>query len=129
MSDDTLNRIKKRINEIEKIGKEPAKNVKNPSEKKKYGEYQHFQSECMKKVDETNPNSSSRIGLITGREDAHSTEKMAMCSILWNKYRGMDNPTQGLMSELNQKLPKKTRNYEREKRSKLYDYPKGMWGM
>ena len=78
---------------------------KNPVHKsREYGSYQRFQSECMKKVDDTKPDSLSRIEVITGKEGIHSTERLAECSILWGKHRNLPNPIDGLMNDLNESV-------------------------
>ena len=101
MSEEKLNEIRERIRKIQSIGMtEPATTRAMKRETGKYGDYQHFQSECMKKVEPDNPNSPSRIEVITGQVGAHSTKRMALCSRLWKKYRGLPDPIDGLMKEL-----------------------------
>lgn len=99
-----LSDIEAKIKRIESIGSSSkpvkAQTQKNTSKPKAYGSYQKFQSECMKKVDNDKPDSLSRIETITGKEGIHSTERLAECSLLWGKYRNMDNPVDGLMNEL-----------------------------
>ncbi len=111
MSENKLDEIRKKIGKIEAIGtpiRQPTKKSA-PKSTREYGSYQHFQSECMKKVDDTKPDSLSRVEIITGKEGIHSTERLAQCSMLWGKYRNMDNPIDGLMNELStvQKKPDK----------------------
>lgn len=102
MSQKKLNEISKRIRQIENIyDKADIDNSKDETGKgRNYGSYQHFQSECMKKIDPANPDSPSRIEVISNKYGAHSTERMAQCSMLWKKYRGLDNPLKGLEKEL-----------------------------
>ena len=103
MSEKTLDEIQKKIRKIESIGtpvRQPAQKSARKSTRE-YGSYQHFQSECMKKVDETKPDSLSRVEAITGKEGIHSTERLVQCSLLWGKFRNMDDPVKGLMNELN----------------------------
>jgi len=101
MSEDTLNDIRDKIKKIESIGKPVKQTVQKTVPKTKaYGSYQHFQSECMKKVDNT-PDSPSRIEIITGQKGVHSTERLVQCSVLWGKYRNMPDPIDGLIKELN----------------------------
>lgn len=102
MSEEKLDEINKKIRKIEAIGtpvRQPAQ--KSVHKSREYGSYQHFQSECMRKVDETKPDSLSRVEAITGKEGIHSTERLVQCSLLWGKYRNLDDPVKGLMSELN----------------------------
>ena len=102
MSEEVLSEIQAKIKRIESIGKPvPQKTEKPVSKTKSYGSYQHFQSECMKKVDTDKPDSPSRIEVITGKAGIHSTERLAQCSRLWGKYRNMDDPIDGLINELN----------------------------
>ena len=107
MSEDILRGVNARIKQIESIGKPIRESSKKPtgSKPKAYGSYQHFQSECMKKVDDSQPDSLSRIEVITGKEGIHSTERLAECSILWGKHRNLANPIDGLMSELKESQP------------------------
>ena len=102
MSEDIIRGVNERIKQIESIGKLIRESSKKPTgnKPKAYGSYQHFQSECMKKVDETLPDSLSRIEVITGKEGIHSTERLAECSILWGKHRNLPDPINGLMNEL-----------------------------
>ncbi len=94
------------MSEKDKIKKIEA--FKQPIHKtKEYGSYQHFQSECMRKVDETKPDSPSRIEVITGEKGVHSTERLVQCSVLWGKHRNLDNPVNGLMNDLAKKMNKK----------------------
>ena len=107
MSENTLNEIQEKIKKIESIGTPVRQSAQKPIHKsREYGSYQHFQSECMKKVDETKPDSLSRIEVITGKEGIHSTERLAQCSLLWGEYRNMDNPIDGLMNELKKTVKK-----------------------
>jgi len=101
MSKDKLEEIRERISKIQSLGM-PIRTVRESKGRNddKYGDYQHFQSECMKKVEPDNPNSPSRIEVITGQVGAHSTKRMALCSRLWKKYRGLPDPIDGLMKEL-----------------------------
>lgn len=105
MSENSLSEIEAKIKRIESIGgsNKPVKSqTQNPvSKPKEYGSYQHFQSECMKKVDASKPDSPSRVEIITGKEGMHSTERLAECSILWGKHRNMEKPLDGLMNDLN----------------------------
>jgi hypothetical protein len=101
MSEEMLSEIQAKIKKIESIGKPVKPEVQKPiSKSREYGSYQHFQSECMKKVEESKPDSLSRIEAITGQEGIHSTERLAQCSMLWKKYRNLDDPIDGLMEEL-----------------------------
>jgi len=102
MSQDKLDEIRKRIEQIDKIGKTPqnSKETMHKRGEKTYGSYQHFQSECMQRIDPDDPNSPSRIEVITNQYGAHSTERMAQCSRLWKKKRSLPDPIQGLMEEL-----------------------------
>jgi hypothetical protein len=108
MSEERLDAVREKIRKIESIGTPVKQPVQKPIPKsREYGSYQHFQSECMQKVD-NKPDSPSRIELITGQEGIHSTERLVQCSRLWGKYRNMDDPINGLMNELNtaQKIEK-----------------------
>lgn len=98
-----IDELNKKIRDIETDTIEilkPLRLEERKSEKGSYGSYQHFQSECMKKVDENNPNSISRIEVITGKKGLHSTERMAKCSSLWKKHRGDKDPINSLLDEL-----------------------------
>ena len=102
MSEEKVDEIRSKINKIESIGMPIRRQNKKPVPKSKpYGSYQHFQSECMKPVDETKPDSLSRVEVITGKEGAHSTERLVQCSVLWGELRNMDNSVDGLMNKLN----------------------------
>ena len=106
MSESKLDEIQKKIKKIEAIGTSINKSVQKPVPKpKEYGSYQHFQRECMKRVD-TKPDSPSRIEVITGKDGIHSTERLVQCSVLWGKHRNLDNPIDGLMNDL--KVAQKT---------------------
>ena len=101
MSEEKVDEIRKKIIKIESIGKSVRQPTNRPVPKsREYGSYQRFQSECMQKVDEAKPDSLSRVEVITGKEGIHSTERLAQCPILWGKYRNLDNPVNGLMSDL-----------------------------
>ena len=109
MSENNLSKIEARIKKIQNIGTPVRQSVQKPTTKsREFGSYQHFQSECMKSVDNSKPDSPSRIEVITGKEGIHSTERLVQCSRLWGKYRNMDDPINGLMNELNtaQKIEK-----------------------
>jgi len=118
MSEEKVDEIRSKINKIESIGmpirRQKPKKVQNTTgREKEYGSYQHFQSECMKPVDETKPDSLSRVEVITGKEGIHSTERLVQCSVLWCKHRNMDNPVDGLMNDLNK--AQKTKKSEDDK--------------
>jgi len=112
MSDSKLDEVQKKINKIESIDMSINKSIKNPASKvKEYGSYQHFQRECMKRID-NKPDSPSRIEVITGKKGIHSTERLVQCSVLWGEHRNLDNPVDGLMNDLkvaqkNNKVDKK----------------------
>ncbi len=116
MSEEKVDEIRSKINKIESIGMPIRRQNRKPipdSKSRKYGSYQHFQSECMKPVDETKPDSLSRVEVITGKEGIHSTERLVQCSVLWGKHRNMDNPVDGLMNDLNKaQKPKKSEKIE-----------------
>ena len=97
MSESKLDEVQKKIKKIESIDMSINKSVQKPKE---YGSYQHFQRECMQKIDDK-PDSPSRIEVITGKDGIHSTERLVQCSVLWGKYRNLDNPIDGLMNDLN----------------------------
>nr|BDI55187.1 MAG: hypothetical protein [uncultured archaeon] len=108
MSGEKVDEIREKIRKIESIGRSVRQPAKKPIPKsREYGSYQNFQSECMQKVDETKPDSLSRVEVITGKEGIHSTERLAQCSILWGKHRNLDNPVSGLMSDLKTAQKKK----------------------
>ena len=105
MSEEKLDEINAKIRKIEAIGtpvRQPAQ--KSVPKSREYGSYQRFQSECMKKVDDTKPDSLSRVEAITGKEGIHSTERLVQCSLLWGKYRNLNDPVKGLMNELNESV-------------------------
>jgi len=114
MSEEKVDEVRSKINKIESIGMPIRRQNKKPVPKtKEYGSYQHFQSECMKPVDETKPDSLSRVEVITGKEGIHSTERLVQCSVLWGKHRNMHNPVDGLMNDLNK--AQKTKKSEDDK--------------
>lgn len=117
MSENRLDKLNKKINKIERIGMSTKKLVKNPVKQKEYGSYQHFQSECMQKVDETKPDSPSRIEVILGKEGIHSTERLVECSLLWGKHRNLENPINGLMNDL--KTAQKSKESDNNSQSEL----------
>lgn len=77
MSEKKIDEIRSKIRKIEAIDRIPVRQpVRQPVLKsKEYGSYQHFQSECMQKVDESKPDSPSRIEVITGKKGIHSDRK------------------------------------------------------
>jgi len=100
MSDSKLEAVQKKIKKIEAIDMSINKSVKKSVPKvKEYGSYQHFQRECMKRID-NKPDSPSRIEVITGKKGIHSTERLVQCSVLWGEHRNLDNPVDGLMNDL-----------------------------
>jgi hypothetical protein len=100
MSEEKLAQIRRRLEKIEQIYQKAPHKEEESDGRNRYGGYQHFQSVCMAKVDPTNPNSPSKIEVITGQDGMHSTERMARCGDLWRKYRGRRDPISGLEEEL-----------------------------
>lgn len=101
MSEERLEQIRQRLEKIERIYQKAPHPEEESDGRNRYGGYQHFQSICMEKVEPSNPNSPSKIEVITGQDGMHSTERMSRCSALWRKYRGRRDPISGLYEELN----------------------------